>query len=886
MSKDNIHEQGLFSEEELMRCEPDTLWGSAAEQKPVTCLGMEFPSDDERREYFRKELRRRLPELRQIEGFPIGTDDDIIALSDPPYYTACPNPWLNDFISQWEEEKKHLEAEGKRTADFEVTEPYASNVSEGKNNPIYMAHAYHTKVPHPAIMRYLLHYTQPGDIVFDGFCGTGMTGVAAQLCGSNENVSALKETNVKIGIRHAICSDLSPIACHIAAGYNTPFNSTELKTKAKSILRQIEKELGWMYETEEDGKKAKANYYIWSDVFTCPNCGEEITYWNEAVSEDTKTITDTFPCPHCGLECSKRKMSHVLETQYDDILQKSTSLLKSVPVRINGHYLDGKRFERPVNDYDKDVYNKVLALNVADFHSSKFVIGDESKRIKNYGISHIHQFYTKRNFILLHRICELAYGNPVLMFWFTSSLFNVSKMYKFRTDRKGSILYGTLFIPSLNIEYNPLNTLENKLKDVCLTEYEMRGNDLISVESATFLSQIKSEKIDYIFTDPPFGSNLMYSELNSLWEGWLRLKTNNKTEAIVNNSQNKNISDYQILMNQSFKEFFRILKPGKWMTVEFSNTSASIWNSIQNALQGVGFIIVNVAALDKKQGSFKAVTTTTAVKQDLVITCYKSSTELTRKMEQSADKAENVWDFVGELLGCLPVHLHNDNKTTAVVERSPKILYDRMIAYYVQRGYPVPMDATEFQKGLCEHFIERDGMFFTVEKAVEYDEKKRLYPEMMPMGLIVSDEANGIQWLRNELREPQTYSELQPKWMQALGAVRKGDILPELRDLLEENFIEEDNGQWRLLNMQDDVDKEALRTKTLLREFKRYVEMAAKPKAKIKEARTEALRAGFKQCYIDKDFATILLVADKLPAGMVEEDETLLQFYTIAQSKQ
>ena len=127
---------------------------------PVTCLGMAFANDDERRSYFRAELRKKLPELRHIEGFPIGSDDDIINLSDPPYYTACPNPWLNDFIAEWEEEKKQLEAEGKRSADFEVTEPYAADVSEGKSNPIYNAHTYHTKVPFLAIMRYIMHYTQ------------------------------------------------------------------------------------------------------------------------------------------------------------------------------------------------------------------------------------------------------------------------------------------------------------------------------------------------------------------------------------------------------------------------------------------------------------------------------------------------------------------------------------------------------------------------------------------------------------------------------------------------------------------------------------------------------------------------------------------------------
>ncbi|MCI6628664.1 MAG: hypothetical protein MR722_04735, partial [Bacteroidales bacterium] len=88
--------------------------------------------------------------------------------------------------------------------------------------------------------------------------------------------------------------------------------------------------------------------------------------------------------------------------------------------------------------------------------------------------------------------------------------------------------------------------------------------------------------------------------------------------------------------------------------------------------------------------------------------------------------------------------------------------------------------------------------------------------------------------------------------------------------------------KWRLPNIQDDVDKFKLRTKALLKEFKLYVEQASKPKAKIKEVRVEAVRAGFKQCYIDKDFQTIVTVGDKIPQNLLEEDEILLQFYDIA----
>ena len=122
---------------------------------PVTCLGIEFENDDKRREFFREELRKKLPELRFVEGFPIGEDEDIVALSDPPYYTACPNPWINSFIKEWESKKILLQNQGKRDIEFDVKEPYASDVKVGKSNPVYSAHTYHTKVPHPAIMRYI-----------------------------------------------------------------------------------------------------------------------------------------------------------------------------------------------------------------------------------------------------------------------------------------------------------------------------------------------------------------------------------------------------------------------------------------------------------------------------------------------------------------------------------------------------------------------------------------------------------------------------------------------------------------------------------------------------------------------------------------------------------
>jgi len=146
----------------------------------------------------------------------------------------------------------------------------------------------------------------------------------------------------------------------------------------------------------------------------------------------------------------------------------------------------------------------------------------------------------------------------------------------------------------------------------------------------------------------------MYSELNFLWEGWIGALTDSKSEAIESKAQSKSLNDYRKLMTDGLKKVFEALKPGRWVTIEFSNTQASVWNAIQTALQEAGFVLPNVAALDKQKGSFKAITTTTAVKQDLVISAYKPNGGLEERFSQVGGSEESVWDFVRTHLHYLP----------------------------------------------------------------------------------------------------------------------------------------------------------------------------------------------------------------------------------------
>ena len=826
-----------------------------------------------------KNLKEKLSELKDREGFPIGNDQDIINISNIPFYTACPNPWVNEIINDWEKEKIKLESDGKRLLNFKVTEPFATDVSVGKNNPIYMAHSYHTKVPHPAIMKFIMHYTQPGDIVFDGFAGTGMTGVAASMCKDPSSIGQFKNA----GKRNAILNDLSPLASFIASNYNNS-GSLERLNSIKEKLDSLKSDLIWVYKTKHiDGKFGVIDNTIWSEVYQCNVCPKEFTYWESAVSIKNNKILKEFNCPNCGAIHTKSSLKPLEETVFIPEKNLTKKILKLIPVLIK-YSFNGKRYEKEPDDYDLEIIQKITNTHLLDFKLDRISGGDEISRLSKHGIEYGREVFFRRSRFIMEEI-EKKIGKNAL-FLLTAISQNSSMLYRFRLNGKGGTTSGTYYICSTPQENNVFNSLEKKSKDIKKALRLINDDQVVMTGSATDTG-IDNESIDYIFTDPPFGANLMYSELNLMMELWLKVLTNNEKEAITNRNQHKTILDYQNLMTSCFKENFRILKPGRWMTVEFSNTSASIWNTIQTAIQNSGFIIANVTGLDKKQGSFKAVNTLTAVKQDLVISCYKPSSVFDENFRKNQHIDIAIWDFVEEHLHHLPIHLTSGNSTTAIIERSPKILFDRLIAFYVQKGLPVPIDAGAFQKGLIDRFIERDGMFFTNKQVQEYDRKKAENPEFIQLSILVSSEQDGVLWLKNLLTDKSlTYQDIQPLWIQALAGVRKGDVIPELADILEENFLKDTEGKWYTPDPENEADLDKLRTKRLLKQFDTYKTEAAKLKAKkIKEVRVEALRAGFKQCYQDKDFSSIVSVGDKIPNNLLMEDEVLLQFYDIASSR-
>ena len=905
---------------------------------PVECLGQTFASDDARREHFLGLLAEKLkdPAFRKQEGFPKGTDAAILAMSDPPYYTACPNPWLAEFVAHY---GKPYDSAVKYSR-----EPMAIDVSEGKTDPIYKAHSYHTKVPHLAIVPSILHFTEPGDIVLDGFAGSGMTGVAAQWCGTAPAVyrhkleSEWKKAGTaapKWGARRVVLNDLSPAATFIGANYNLPFDVDAFAKAGKQLLRDVEREIGWMYETlHSDGKtKGRIEFTVWSEIFTCPECAGEVNFIDEALDDDTKRVRDDFPCPHCGAALTKKK----LERRYESKLDASTGEKLSVPKRapsLISYKIDGSRYEKKPDAADLALLQKIEGMAIPpEVPTVRFPYADmwEAPRMRDKGISFTHHMFIPRAAQAMGIIWKKANSCPeprirALLIWMVEqSIWGFSVLNRYSPSHFSQVnraLTGVYYVASQSSECSPNYNLAGKLDRLirAFGDYRVGKNNATVTTGTAAKLPLADASIDYVFTDPPFGENLPYAELNFLVEAWHGVMTDARLDAIVDRSKEnraaqKSLDDYRRLMAACFAEYYRVLKPGRWMTVVFSNTQASVWNSLQTALQEAGFVVANVSALDKKQGSFKSVTTTVAVKQDLIISAYKPNGGLEQRFAERGATIDSAWDFVQTHLRQLPVVKLRNNELEFVAERDPRILFDRMVAWFVRHSAPVPVSSQEFQDGLRSRFPERDGMIFLPEQVTEYDKKRAQTAHAPQMELFVSDERSAIDWVSDFLKaRPSTYQDIHPEFIKQLGAGwKKHEARPELSALLEANFLRYDGtgevpsqihrylstnyhdlrgleksdprlnaraqDRWYVPDPNKAQDLEKKREKALLKEFETYKAFTGR---KIKESRLEVLRAGFNAAWAAKDYATILGIASKLPEETLQEDERLLTLYDMA----
>lgn len=486
-------------------------------------------------------------------------------------------------------------------------------VAVKRSDPVYMAHGYLTKVPVTAIVPFIEAFTQPGDTVLDLFAGSGMTGVAAVMVG-----------------RNAELRDISALGAHIGRGYLNLVHPLDLDLAARSVAARTEATFPSAYEHEcrRCGSGATLSRRTWTVIYCCPACSSSINFYEclEAASWSKAMMA----CPHCEVPFETRAAKRLGEQPVFDTISCACSrnLVDQAPVDARGA-VDVERVDPPTQPLtpDRQMY--------------------QASALGKHGITSTTDFFSDRNLGMLTALRDaIAAENDEairkkLMFTFTAILPRASKRYQWSRQRPLNASNANYYIAPVFYEWNVLDLFLRKIKAIVKSDNEIRrerharriGGEIVAnyvVASASKLD-LPDESVDYVFTDPPFGSNIFYSDMNLFQETWLEQITDHALEAVVDRGRAKARTEerYEDLLTAALREARRVLVPDGWLSLNFSNSDGGLWALVQRSVSNAGFVLDpdRISVLDKGQRSVKGLASgfENVVTADLLLSMRKAA---------------------------------------------------------------------------------------------------------------------------------------------------------------------------------------------------------------------------------------------------------------------
>jgi DNA modification methylase/uncharacterized protein YlaI len=614
------------------------------------------------------------------------------------YYSGDkPNPNLRAFVEQHLREKPYDPA----TDDYDVP-AFDKPIETTKATAIYNMHTYWSKKPHDAIRQYVQHYTKSGDLVLDPFSGSGSTALAALM-----------------DARKAIAIDRSPAATFITKNYCTPIDIVALRAGFEELKKKVKPELDWLYETRCDrcGGKAATTYTVYSQVFQCPRCLNKVALF-DCVEVESETLagkpTKANACPHCH------------ERGLKEIIRSQSKKFGAVPVLTGYRCLSGCKpatGERVHNDsdakrrtyfeiYDLAKIREIEAKDISNWYPRGFDMTGFSRYKRDalyyYAVQQVSDMFTKRNLVALAalRAAIVQYAEALrdpLLFAFTGILLGMSRMNRYRPDVSypTNVLSGIFYMPQIMEETVPWGHFENKCERLfkgyhALASQLQETRLLISTQSACDLGAVADSAVDYIFTDPPYAEKIQYGELNFIWEAWLGLDASwHPEEVIVNDVRKKTEAEWTSMMTQAMSECFRVLRPGRWLSLCYHDTSEGTWSLVQQMMRDVGFVADESSAalsIDTGSTTYNQSQADKVTKRDLVINFRKpklSEKRLTVSFTGEDDQQTFRQKAQAVIRECLQVSpgLAKDR------------IYDAVVSRLVRKGQ---MEAHDFDQLLRE----------------------------------------------------------------------------------------------------------------------------------------------------------------------------------------
>ena len=600
---------------------------------------------------------------------------------------------------------------------IELKKLYNSPLPATRTGALYNAFPYPTKISPEAIALYIACHTKAGDTVLDPFAGSGTTGLATMLCDqpTYEMIEMAKKLGVQPiwGKRQAVLYELSSLGAFISKVMNNPPSSKSFIKTAKQLINEIEKELEGIYVVKDDeGKLGILRYLVWSEVLVCPECKRENSFWKNAVSRTPLTISSTFKCPKCNHTGAFVDIQRATETVTDSVLNKKHIRKKRIPIWIYGR--TGKRTwnrEATKNDLKLILENpEKYTLGKVPVHPINW--GILHRKGYHKGITHLHHFYTDRNLIVFSKLWGKINAYPIdqrdalklLVLSYNASHSTLMSRVVVKKQSTDFVITGAqsgvLYISNLPVEKNIFEGLKRKITTLSKAfDLVSKSKSTVQVfnESSTSMD-LDNQSVGYVFTDPPFGDYIPYSEINQINEAWLGQVTNTAEEAIVNSAQNKSTDDYARLLAKVFLEVNRVLRNDGRMSLVFHSAKVEIWQALVSSYQNAGFKVSLSNILDKVQGSFKQVTSTIKVQGDPLLLLTKSnSVKNGKSINDHTDENGIIKNIIQK------AYNHSNNMD----ERKPERLFSRYVTACLESGVPVLKNAREFYKIVEEEIMHQ-----------------------------------------------------------------------------------------------------------------------------------------------------------------------------------
>lgn len=579
---------------------------------------------------------------------------------------------------------------------------YDSPVASSRKGPLYNAFSYPTKIDPEAIALYIATHTAPGETVLDAFAGSGTTGIAARLC--DAPTQRMLDEADRLGLspqwgpRHAILFELTRVGALAGKVMSNPPDPEEFITGATAILETAEREAGWLYEAVSPvGRKGRIRHTIWSDKLTCPSCGAPSSFWSAGVEWEPLRVQRELGCDRCDHRAPSGAWPRVLTTRHDDVLGRPVSSRERLPVKVYGVDESGRWFREPTQR-DLDLLLQIDATPLprsVPVHAINW--GDLYRSGYHEGVTHLHHFYTRRNLLAFATVWDRIDTAPpdlrealqllALSYNATHSTLMTRVVVK---SGEGDFVVtgsqsGVLYVSSLPVEKNVFIGIRRKISTFAnafrLTRDSGSSVDVFN-DSSTSMG-LAEASVDYVFTDPPFGAFIPYSEVHEINEAWLGEVTDRSEEAIISPAQSKGVTEYEGILRSVFHEVRRVLKDDGVVTLVFHSSDPAVWRAITDTLDSAGFEVAATNVLDKTQVSFKQVVSAGSTRGDAVALLVPAENQ-----GRSRD-VSNPAEILSELRAAAEV---NGDR----VELSPERLYSRYVGYCLEKGLVVTASAPAF----------------------------------------------------------------------------------------------------------------------------------------------------------------------------------------------